>query len=247
MKNISYVAHVLCAFFLLTTFFSGHAWDWSGPKKFYYGLWLIHPIRQKAEAKSADWCREGVKVAELAQIKVLENYEAPRWINWLGAIPVKESMFDYAYDIYKKIQFEMDTLMQLIDTTIKKQQLTQASQDALNEQQAAWRELDHEGLDHVLNEGAAKFEPTDEYILKNLKAALKILDNLISVLPKLTFAQPMPITSVSTPKSTIRTQDTPAYQVVDAQKQKSAAEVAQFQEGQRQLDITTEKLKKKRK
>jgi len=261
MKNISHSAPILCAFSLLTTFFSGHAWDWS-PKKFLYGWWLIHPIKSVVQAGSEDKKCNRLLREDIQREIVLKNYATPSWVSMLSKLPQpKEAWFDYAYDIYKEIQLEMIALMNAIDgkdidgkeiddkDKIDKTRLTEASQTALYTQQAAWRALEEQKLNHVIGEAAVSFRPEDEkefeeQILKNLKAAIAILDALIPVLGNLTFAQqPQPITSIHKPKSTIRTPNIPAYQDIAAQKEKSAEEVAQFQEGQRNLDLKKEKLR----
>jgi hypothetical protein len=243
-----FFAHSLCAFSFLATVFSGHAWDFSGIKKSvqksYLGLLLTPEIYAIADAKTADWCNEGAQVTKIAQEKVLEKYATPRWVTWLNAIPRKESMFDYAYDIYKKIQLEIDELMQLIDRTIDKDQLSQASQEALEGQQAAWRALYHEKLIHVLGEGAVKFEPTEKSIFNNVKASLDFLDALIPVLEDLTIAPPTPITSASTQRPTIKTPNIPAHKVVSTLKMQKKTEVVQYQETQQSLNVKKEKLKK---
>ena len=213
-------------FSLLATVFSGYALEEfkAGIKKSYYRFWLIHPIRTVAEAKVSDWCREGVEVEKVAQIKVLEKYETPRWVTWLSAIPVKESWFDYAYDIYKTIQLDMDELMKKLD------ELNQYA--AIGQQQAAWRALE-QNLMFVLGAKVANIEVTEQDIFKNLKAALKIVDDVITALPTLTIAQLQSAASLSRPKSDIKTPNIPAYKEVENVKQE-----------QQLLDVKKEALKR---
>jgi hypothetical protein len=100
-------------------------------------------------------------------------------------------MFDYAYDIYQKIQLEMDGLMKQINNEIDNNSLSKDSRESLEEQQAAWRALEQK-LIYVLGAKGDTIDVTEKNILDNIKEALAIVDALIRILPDLKFAPPAP-------------------------------------------------------
>lgn len=181
MKVISYQS-----LFYITVFCAGsqiYSLDLINRK---YQEWMLGTAVQE---KIASYLQDKDKCSllskpEFARVLVENNYQAPWWVKIGRSVPVKESTFSYAFDIYTVIKNVLDVVFDSL-----KKINNQVSQDVLWDLHVKKRDLETQ-LNIVINSPTEDIEITQNDVQEYINQAVKILKYANNTVSSINLTEP---------------------------------------------------------